>query len=65
MFSKLKSLLQDRCPDCDKKLVSRHDHLALTKHCPDYHYTEETYSQLGVTIVYKSGQPESWSQEHT
>jgi hypothetical protein len=26
--------------------------MATIKHCPDHHYTEEIYNQLGVTIVY-------------
>lgn len=54
MFSKIKSLFQDRCPECEQKLVSHYDNMSLTKHCPDHHYTEETYGHLGVTIVYKS-----------
>lgn len=54
MFNKLKSLFQDRCPECEQKLVSHYDHMSLTKHCPDHHYTEETYTHLGVTIVYKN-----------
>lgn len=56
MFSKFISLFQDRCPECDQKLVSHYDQMSLTKHCPDHHYKEETYNHLGVTIVYKSDQ---------
>lgn len=57
MLNKFKALLQDRCPECEQKLLSRHDHLSVTKHCPDEHYREETISQLGVVIVYKTGRP--------
>lgn len=56
MFSKFIALFQDRCPECDQKLVSHYDQMSLTKHCPDHHYKEETYNHLGVTIVYKSDQ---------
>jgi hypothetical protein len=52
MLNKLKFLFQDRCPDCEQKLISRQEDMATIKHCPDHHYTEEIYNQLGVTIVY-------------
>ncbi|MEK3733420.1 MULTISPECIES: hypothetical protein [Paenibacillus] len=56
LFGKLKQWMSDRCPECEQKLISRHDDMALIKHCPDHHYTEETYTQLGVTIVYRPDQ---------
>jgi len=59
VFSKLKNLFQDRCPDCEQRLVSRYDDMALIKHCPDHHYTEEIYNQLGVTIVYHPSKDKS------
>lgn len=52
MLNKLKFLFQDRCPDCEQKLISRQEDMATIKHCQDHHYTEEIYNQLGVTIVY-------------
>lgn len=55
IFGKLKKLVSDRCPECDQNLISRHEDMALIKHCPNHHYTEETYTQLGVTIVYRPG----------
>ncbi|NMO97239.1 hypothetical protein HII30_15855 [Paenibacillus lemnae] len=53
MLSKLKLLFEDRCPECQQKLLTSHDHMSMTKHCPDHHYAEETFTQLGVTIKYK------------
>jgi len=53
MLSKLKSLFQDRCPDCDEKLHVKSDSLRCIKSCPNQHYTEETYCHLNIRIVYR------------
>lgn len=54
MLAKIKSLFQDRCPDCSEPLVAESDHLRCIKSCPNQHYTEETYSHLNVRIIYHS-----------
>ncbi len=53
MLSKLKSLFQDRCPDCNEKLHVKSDSLRCIKSCPNQHYTEETYCHLNIRIVYR------------
>lgn len=54
MLHKIKSIFQDRCPDCSEKLQTTTDHLRCIKSCPNEHYTEETYCHLNIRIVYSN-----------
>ncbi|NGQ95279.1 hypothetical protein G3578_08865 [Brevibacillus sp. SYP-B805] len=52
MFAFLKSMLSANCPLCRHPLQVEHTRLCSIKSCPKGHYTEETYSHLGVSVVY-------------
>lgn len=54
MLRYLKSIFQHRCPTCKEPLHTKVDSLHCTKQCPNGHYREETYSPLGVRIVYEN-----------
>lgn len=53
MFTQLKKLFIDYCPECDQALTSDKGNFCCTKACPNGHYTEESYCHLGVIVVYK------------
>ncbi len=52
MFSVLKSLFKDNCPVCNDRLHADSNAACSIKSCPKGHYKEESYSSLGVRIVY-------------
>ncbi|GIP37361.1 hypothetical protein J31TS4_06410 [Paenibacillus sp. J31TS4] len=51
-MSLLKWMFASKCPKCGEPLVASGDGVCSVKACPHNHYTEETYSSLGVQIVY-------------
>ncbi len=52
LFNTIKSLFQDRCPDCSESLLVETDAFRCVKSCPHHHYKEEIYAHLDVRIVY-------------
>ncbi|WP_438347921.1 hypothetical protein ACP8HI_19980 [Paenibacillus sp. FA6] len=54
MFKLFKNLFEHRCPECNELLSIENTTLCMIKSCSQGHYKEETYSSLGVTIVYDS-----------
>ncbi|MFC0394891.1 hypothetical protein [Paenibacillus mendelii] len=53
MLSYVKRLLTNTCPCCNDPLAHEHHPLGYVKSCARGHYKEETFSYLGVRIVYK------------
>lgn len=53
MIRLLKTIFQHHCPTCNEPLHSQRDSLSCEKVCPNGHYKEETYSHLGVSIIYE------------
>jgi hypothetical protein len=53
MLKLLRKLAVEHCPTCNEIIQSQHSSICYTRACPHGHYTEETYSHLGVRIVYK------------
>lgn len=51
-MSWFKKLFSNVCPECDTPLQCDDNGLCYTKMCPHGHYKEETYSSMGVSIVY-------------
>ncbi len=56
MFNVLKTLFENKCPQCNEKLQVHNDALCSTKTCSQCHYKEESYGSLGVRIVYDTPQ---------
>lgn len=54
MWTFFSQLLQDRCPHCKEKLSREQNSLLVLKFCTQGHYKEETYTSLGVRVVYDS-----------
>ncbi|AOZ92526.1 hypothetical protein PNBC_16400 [Paenibacillus crassostreae] len=54
MINTFKKWFESRCPECNELLTTEKTDLGMVKTCWEGHYTEETYSSLGVTIVYDS-----------
>jgi uncharacterized protein with PIN domain len=54
MVRYLKAIFQHRCPVCKEPLRSVRSHLLCEKICPNGHFREETYPDLGVRIVYEN-----------
>lgn len=46
MFNVLKTLFENKCPQCNEKLQAHNDALCSTKSCSQCHYKEESYGSL-------------------
>lgn len=49
----LTSIFQHHCPICSESLQTKRNSFLSEKVCPRGHYKEESYSHLGVSIVYE------------
>jgi hypothetical protein len=56
MINIFKNFFEHRCPECNDLLSIENNTLGLVKSCSQGHYKEETYSSLGVRIVYDSSE---------
>jgi len=57
----IKSLTEERCPVCGKKLVisdQKWMKSMYVKSCPEGHIKKEVYPHLQTTIEYKKNSPE-------